>query len=49
MERDTAVMQKHRDGSPKHACADAYREATEKIKAHDNEAMIKKAIDDCTS
>lgn len=49
VERDTSEMQKHFDGPPKHACADAYREATKKVKAHDNEGMMKKAIKDCTS
>jgi hypothetical protein len=33
----------------KHACADAYRESASKVKAHDNEGMMKKAIKDCTS
>jgi len=49
VERDTSEMQKHLDGPPKHECADAYREATKKIKAHDNEGMIAKAIADCTA
>lgn len=49
VERDTADMQKHLDGPPTHACAAAYREASKQVKAHDNEAMMKKAIKDCTS
>ena len=49
VERDTAAMQTHLDGPPKHACADAYRESAKKVKAHDNEGMMKKAIKDCIS
>jgi hypothetical protein len=29
-------------------CESAYDEAAKQIKAHDNEAMIKKALDECT-
>jgi len=49
VDRDTAAMQAHLDGPPKHDCADAYRAASAQIKAHDNEDMIKKAIKECTS
>lgn len=49
VDRDTAAMQAHLDGPPKDPCADAYREAAKKVKAHDNEAMMKKAIKDCTT
>jgi uncharacterized Zn-binding protein involved in type VI secretion len=49
VDRDVDAMQKHLDGPPKHECADAYREASKDIKAHDNEAMMTKAIQECTS
>jgi len=49
VDRDLKAMQDHLDGPPKHECADAYREAAKKIKAHDNEGMMKKAIAECTS
>jgi len=47
VDRDVEAMQKHLDGPPKDDCADAYREAAEKVKEHDNEAMMKKAIKEC--
>jgi hypothetical protein len=49
VDRDLKAMQDHLDGPPKHECADAYREAAKTVKAHDNEAMMKKAIVECTS
>lgn len=49
VDRDVSAMQEHLDGPPKHECADAYREASEQVKANDNEAIMKKAIKECTS
>jgi uncharacterized Zn-binding protein involved in type VI secretion len=49
VDRDVNAMQNHLDGPPQHACADAYREASKQVKAHDNEGMMKKAIKECTS
>jgi hypothetical protein len=46
--RDTKEMQKHLDEKHK-KCAEAYKEATKKIKEHDNDKMIKQAIKECTS
>lgn len=50
VDRDLDAMQEHLESeeSPDPACAEAYAEAAEKIREHDNEEMIKKAIDDCT-
>jgi hypothetical protein len=45
VDRDLAEMQQHMKGTP---CESAYDEAAKQIKAHDNEAMIKKALDECT-
>ena len=46
--RDTAAMQKHLNKAHK-KCAKAYKEAAKKIKEHDNDKMIRKAIKECTS
>ena len=50
VDRDLDEMQKHLDSkeSPDPACAENYRAAAKQIKEHDNEAMIEKAIDECT-
>jgi uncharacterized Zn-binding protein involved in type VI secretion len=45
VDRDLAAMKAHLAGTP---CAKAYDEAAKKIKAHDNEGMIKKALAECT-
>jgi hypothetical protein len=50
VDRDLKAMQKHLESkeSPDPACAAAYRAAAKQIREHDNEKMIKEAIDDCT-
>jgi len=47
-DRDLDAMQKHLD-KDNPACAKAYAEAANKVKAHDNEKMIDDAIKECTS
>lgn len=46
-DRDTRAMQKHLN-STKPECADAYKKSAKKIKEHDSESMIRKAIKECT-
>lgn len=46
-DRDLDAMQAHLDATDPE-CAAAYKEAAKKVKEHDNDGMIKKAIDECT-
>lgn len=46
-DRDTKAMQKHLNKTNR-KCAKAYKEATKKIKEHDNDKMISTAIKECT-
>jgi uncharacterized Zn-binding protein involved in type VI secretion len=46
VDRDLAAMKKHLKGTD---CEKAYNDAAKKIKAHDNEALIDKALKECTT
>jgi uncharacterized Zn-binding protein involved in type VI secretion len=46
-DRDLAAMQAHLDATDPE-CAAAYKEAAKKVKEHDNDGMIDKAIAECT-
>jgi hypothetical protein len=45
--KDLAKIQKKLNGPPKHACADAYREAAKQVRAQPHEALIKKVVAEC--
>lgn len=45
VDRDLAAMKVHLKGTD---CEEAYDEAADKVKAHDNEKMMDDVIDECT-